>query len=221
MSVIIVFVVMLAVAAAWWLSGQRLTAKPWLEEGSIGEFPGTGALSFPAAKIGLGVFAAVVGALFALILTAYLMRTQLADWTPLPKPPLLWVNSGVLILSSAGLQWARDASDRGDMEDIKAGLRVGGLAAIAFLGGQIVVWRQLVSAGYFVATSPASSFFYLITAMHGLHLLGGVMALTWTVGKVHRRCAAKEVRLSVELCALYWYLLLLVWFFCFSLLLFT
>ena len=47
------------------------------------------------------------------------------------------------------------------MEDIKAGLRVGGLAAIAFLGGQIVVWRQLVSAGYFVATSPASSFFYL------------------------------------------------------------
>ena len=221
MSVIIVFVVMLAVPAAWWLSGQRLTAKPWLEEGSIGEFPGTGALSFPAAKIGLGVFAAVVGALFALILTAYLMRTQLADWTPLPKPPLLWVNSGVLILSSAGLQWARDASDRGDMEDIKAGLRVGGLAAIAFLGGQIVVWRQLVSAGYFVATSPASSFFYLITAMHGLHLLGGVMALTWTVGKVHRRCAAKEVRLSVELCALYWYFLLLVWFFCFSLLLFT
>ena len=96
MSVIIVFVVMLAVPAAWWLSGQRLTAKPWLEEGSIGEFPGTGALSFPAAKIGLGVFAAVVGALFALILTAYLMRTQLAGWTPLPKPPLLWVNSGVL-----------------------------------------------------------------------------------------------------------------------------
>jgi len=220
-GLIIVFIVMLAGAAAWWLSGQRLTAKPWLEEGPIGEFPGTGALSLPAAKIGLVVFAAVVGALFALTLTAYLMRMQLADWTPLAKPPLLWVNSGVLILSSSGLQWARDASDRGNMEDIKAGLLVGGLAAIAFLGGQIVVWRQLVSAGYFVASNPASSFFYLITAMHGLHLLGGVAALGRTVRKVHRRCAANEVRLSVELCAIYWHLLVLVWFFCFSLFLFT
>jgi len=221
MGAIILFVAMLAVVVVWWLSTQRLTAKPWLEEGPIGEFPGTGALSLPAAKIGLGVFAAVVGALFALIFTAYLMRMQLADWTPLRKPTLLWVNTGVLILSSAGLQWARDASERGDMDGVKAGLLAGGVAAIAFLVGQIMAWQQLVAAGHFVASSPASSFFYLITAMHGLHLLGGVMALGRTIGKVHGHCAADEVRLSVELCAIYWHLLLLVWLFCFSLLLFT
>ena len=124
MGAIILFVAMLAVVVVWWLSTQRLAAKPWLEEGPIGEFPGTGALPLPAAKVGLGVFAAVVGALFALIFTAYLMRMQLADWRPLLKPTVLWVNTGVLILSSAGLQWARDASERGDMDGIRAGLLV-------------------------------------------------------------------------------------------------
>jgi cytochrome c oxidase subunit 3 len=221
MGVIILFVAMLAAFIVWWLSTQRLTAKPWLEEGPIGEFPGTGALFLPAAKIGLAVFAAVVGALFALMLTAFVMRMQLADWTPLPKLNLLWVNTGVLILSSVGLQWARDASVQGDMDGVKVGLLAGGVAAIAFIAGQILAWRQLVSAGYFVATSPASSFFYLITATHGLHLLGGLAALGPTVGMVIRHAAASEVRLSVELCTIYWHLLLLIWLLCFSLLLLT
>ena len=221
MGVIVLFVAMLAVVVVWWLSTQRLTAKPWLEEGPIGEFPGTSALFLPAAKIGLGVFAAVVGALFALMLTAYVMRMQMADWTPLPKLNLLWVNTGVLVLSSVGLQWARDASVQEDMDGVKVGLLAGGVAAIAFIVGQILAWRQLVSAGYFVATSPASSFFYLITATHGLHLLGGLAALGRTVGMVIRHAAASEVRLSVELCTIYWHLLLLIWLLCFSLLLLT
>src|SRR5215208_6162915 len=202
MGVIILFVAMLAAFIVWWLSTQRLTAKPWLEEGPIGEFPGTGAL-------------------FALMLTAYVMRMQLADWTPLPKLNLLWVNTGVLILSSVGLQWARDASVQEDMYGVKVGLLAGGVAAIAFIAGQILAWRQLVSAGYFVATSPASSFFYLITATHGLHLLGGLAALGRTVGMIICHVAANEVRLSVELCTIYWHLLLLIWLLCFSLLLLT
>jgi len=221
MGVIILFVAMLAAFIVWWLSTQRLTAKPWLEEGPIGEFPGTGALFLPAAKIGLAVFAAVVGALFALMLTAYVMRMQLVDWTPLPKLNLLWVNTGVLILSSVGLQWARDASVQGDMDGVKVGLLAGGVAAIAFIAGQILAWRQLVSAGYFVATSPASSFFYLITAVHVLHLLGGLAALGRTVRMTRRHVAADEVRLSVDLCTIYWHLLLSVWLLCFSFLLFT
>src|SRR3954449_6210091 len=159
MGAIILFVAMLAIVVVWWLSTQRLAAKPWLEEGPIGEFPGTGALSLPAAKIGLGGFAAVVGALFALIFSAYLMRMQLADWRPLLKPTVLWVNTGVLILSSAGLQWARDASERGDMDGIRAGLLTGGGAAIAFLVGQVLALEQLVGAGHFVGGRPARRVF--------------------------------------------------------------
>src|SRR3954451_20285371 len=129
-------------------------AKPWLEEGALGEFPGTGASSVPAAKIGLGVFVAVVAALFALFLSAYVMRMQLIDWRPVPKPTLLWINTGVLILSSAGLQWAQDAADRRNLDGVRTGLFAAGLAALAFLAGQLFAWQQLGSLGYFVTTNP-------------------------------------------------------------------
>src|SRR3981189_445483 len=87
----------IAVIVGWWLSHQRLTAKPWLEEGAIGDSPGTGAMTLPAAKIGLGVFLAVAGSLFALFISAYSMRMNMVDWRALPVPRLLWFNTGVLV----------------------------------------------------------------------------------------------------------------------------
>ena len=85
MSITILFVLApIGAIVAWWLSQQRLTAKPWLEVGAIGEVPGTGALSLPAATIGLGVFLAVVSSLFALFISAYFMRMQVADWAQMP-----------------------------------------------------------------------------------------------------------------------------------------
>jgi cytochrome c oxidase subunit 3 len=209
--------------AGWWLSQQRLTAKPWLEDGAMGDFPGTGASSLPAAKIGLGVFLAVVGSLFALLIGAYSMQmnfaeTNVADWRPLPASKLLWLNTGALILSSVALQWAQVAAHRGQMDNVRVGLLAGGAFALAFLAGQLLVWKQLTAAGYFLATNPAYAFFYLITGIHGLHLLGGLVALGRTTDKVWRGFGVDQAqRLSVELCALYWHFLLLIWLFFFSL----
>ncbi len=221
MSITILFLAVIATIVAWWLSQQRLTAKPWLEEGSIGDFLDTGASSLPAAKIGLGVFLAVVGSLFALLIGAYSMQMNMADWRPLPGPKLLWLNTGVLILSSVALQWAQVAAHRGQMDGVRAGLLAGGASALAFLAGQLLAWQQLTAAGYFLATNPAYTFFYLITGVHGLHLLGGLVALGRTTDKVWRGFEVDQVRLSVELCALYWHFLLLVWVFFFGLLTFS
>jgi len=96
---ILFFLAPIGVIVAWWLSQQRLMAKPWLEVGAIGEVRDTGASSLPAAPIGLGVFLAVVSSLFALFISAYFMRMLVADWVQLPAPKLLWFNTGVLILS--------------------------------------------------------------------------------------------------------------------------
>ncbi|WP_029583003.1 cytochrome c oxidase subunit 3 [Bradyrhizobium sp. URHD0069] len=211
MSAIILFMAVIAVIVGWWLSQQRLTAKPWLEEGPIGDFPGTGAMTSPAAKIGLGVFLAVVGSLFALFISAYSMRMNMVDWRALPVPRLLWFNTGVLVLSSAALQWAHIAARRDDMDGVIVGLLVGGASAVTFLVGQLLVWQQLSYAGYFLASNPANSFFYLITAVHGLHLMGGLVALGRTTAKVWRGAEMSRVRQSVELCAIYWHFLLAVW----------
>ncbi|MBI5263630.1 MAG: cytochrome c oxidase subunit 3 [Bradyrhizobium sp.] len=211
MSAIILFMAVIAVIAGWWLSQQRLTAKPWLEEGSIGDYPGTGAMTMPAAKIGLGVFLAVAGSLFALFISAYSMRMGMVDWRAMPVPKLLWFNTGVLILSSVALQWALLAARRDDIDGVMVGLLGGGASALTFLAGQLLAWQQLSVAGYFVASNPANSFFYLLTAAHGLHLMGGLAALGRTTAKVWRGVAIAEARLSVELCAIYWHFLLLVW----------
>src|SRR5215475_11619141 len=122
----------LALYAGWWLSHQRLMAKPWLEEGVIGEFPGGGRLSAPPAKIGLGVFLVVAGSLFALVMSAYVVRMQLLDWRP------------VLVLSSVILQWAQAAARRGDHDGTVTGVLCGGVSAVVFLIGQLLAWRQLI-----------------------------------------------------------------------------
>ncbi|MCA6114902.1 cytochrome c oxidase subunit 3 [Bradyrhizobium sp. WSM 1738] len=211
MSAIVLFMAVIAVIVGWWLSQQRLTAKPWLEEGAPGDFPDADAMTWPAAKIGLGVFLAVAGSLFALFISAYSMRMNMVDWRTLPVPGLLWFNTGVLVVSSIALQWAYLAARTDDMENVIIGLCAGGASAITFLVGQLVAWQQLRAAGYVVASNPANSFFYLITAAHGLHLIGGLVALGRTTAKVWRGAEMAQVRLSVELCTIYWHFMLLVW----------
>ena len=211
MSAIVLFMAVIAVIVGWWLSQQRLTAKPWLEEGPVTDFPGTDAMTVPAAKIGLGVFLAVAGSLFALFISAYSMRMNMVDWRAMPVPKLLWFNTGVLVLSSIALQWAYFAARRDDIDGVIVGLYAGGISAVVFLVGQLLAWQQLRVSGYFVTSNPSNSFFYLLTAAHGLHLMGGLVALSRTSAKVWRGAKMTEVRLSVELCAIYWHFLLLVW----------
>jgi cytochrome c oxidase subunit 3 len=218
MNITFLFLAVIAAVVAWWLALQRLTAKPWLEAGPIGD---TGASSLPAAKVGLGVFLAVVGTLFALLISAYSMRMEMGEWRPAPPPKLLWLNTGMLILSSGALQWAQVAARRGRMDGVRAGLLAGGVFALAFLAGQLIAWRQLDAAGYYLTANPAAAFFYLITGVHALHLLGGLVALGRTMDKAWQRVAVGKERLNVELCAMYWHFLLFVWLVVFGLLLLT
>ena len=211
MSAIILFMAGIAAIAGWWLSQQRLAAKPWLEEGLIADFREGSTSSLPPAKIGLGVFLAVVGSLFALFISAYSMRMNMVDWRTLPMPRLLWFNTAVLVLSSVALQWAHVAARRNDIDGVIVGLCAGGASAVTFLIGQLLAWRELSVAGYFLASNPANSFFYLITAVHGLHVMGGLVGLGRTTANVWRGAEVSQVRLSVELCAIYWHFLLLVW----------
>jgi cytochrome c oxidase subunit 3 len=217
---ILVFIIALTAIIGWWLSTQRLTSKPWLETGVAGEVADTGASHWPTAKIGLVVFLAVVTSLFALFFSAYSMRASLGDWRPLPVPRLLWLNTGILAFSSIALEYARSAARRGAQADLQAGLLAGGVSAMAFIAGQLLAWQQLNEAGYFLATNPANTFFYLLTAVHAVHLIGGLVALGRAAVRVRGRAVAgDDMQLSIDLCAIYWHFLLLVWLVMFALLL--
>ncbi|WP_064619779.1 cytochrome c oxidase subunit 3 [Pseudomonas sp. GR 6-02] len=177
------------------------------------------------ARVGLRLFLAVVSSLFFLFLLAFIARSQMADWLPLTDPlaPLanpwpLWVNSAFLVLSCIALQWSRMAARQARLDATVMGFVVGGVFAIAFLTGQVWVWQQFVAWGYFVASNPANSFFYLLTGVHGLHLLGGLIAWGITVVKFLRHVPLPQLRVSVELCTTYWHYLLGLWFVLFALL---
>lgn len=197
---------------------RSLTAKPWLDN-SVEELPAERRTPASSAKIGLGLFLAVVSALFLLLTSAYFGRMAYDDWQSLPEPSILRVNTLVLVLSSVALHWARLAARKGQLDELKIGLIAAGILAYGFLFGQLVAWRELNVLGYYVATNPANAFFYLITALHAAHLLGGLVAWGRTMSLLWSDGDTERLRLRLQLCSRYWDFLLVVWLLLYGLLL--
>ena len=172
--------------------------------------PSHRALPFPTAKLGLWLFLAAATMLFALVGSAYLVRMGLPDWEHLPKPGILWVNTLWLLLGSLALEVARRAARAREVATARGAWILGGAFALLFVVGQLLAWGRLAAWGYFLATNPASSFFYLLTALHGLHVLGGL--LVWGRATVRMfRAWEPAAPLRIELAATYWHFLLGVW----------
>lgn len=228
MSTTAVFLALLAGVIAWILVVRRLTAKSWeartpaadVADVQVGDI---GAIGFAPAKLGLSMFLAVVTSLFGLFFSAYSMRMHHGgDWDHhFTEPKVLWLNTLLLILASVALESARRAGRKDQVRELKIGLFAAGVFTFAFLGGQLAAWQQLSASGQFMSTGPAIAFFYLLTAVHGLHLLGGLLVWGKTMGRLTGGAELIDVRLSVELCAIYWHFLLLVWLMLFGLLLST
>ena len=199
---------------------KRLVEKPWLHEPDGVVELRTESYAASNQKVALVCFLAIVGVLFFLFFAAYHMRLaplemsagQRSDWVPLPEPALLWFNTLVLGLASAAYEWARRGANRDDTGTAKLAFLFAGLATAAFLVLQLVVWNQLVGSGYYAHANPANAFFYLITGVHGVHLLGGLVAWARAARRFWGEAQTPaRVRRSVDLCALYWHFLLLVW----------
>ncbi len=221
MTFALVFLAIIMATVIGWLLRQTLNTQPWEANDPLENQPGRGVINTDPAKIGLLSFIAVVTSVFALFLSAYMMRMRLGDWRPVDEPDLLWLNTAVLVLASVAFQLTRGATRRGQPVTVKVGLLVGGACTTLFLFGQLMAWQQLNASGFFMTGNPANSFFYLLTALHGLHLLGGLWVWGRTTLRILTGADAESVRLSVELCTVYWHYLLLVWIGLFALLLAT
>ncbi|UXS04020.1 cytochrome c oxidase subunit 3 [Agrobacterium tumefaciens] len=214
MSATLIFLTAIGAVIVWWMSGQRLTSKPWLETGTI---PLTDHPSTPPIKIGLFVFLGVVGALFSLFISAYFMRMASSDWWATPVPRILWLNTGVLILASATLQWAKVEAKRGRESAVRHDLTASFVLALLFLIGQVEAWRELASSGFVFSGNPADSFFYLLTGLHGLHILGGILVLGHTTVRAFSADFPRNrLRLSIDLSAIYAHFMLAVWLILFA-----
>lgn len=211
MTIGLVFLSVLMAFIVGWLFRQTVNVRPWQAQAPVAVAPGGPAAPGAAARTALWVFLGVASSLFVLFASAYAMRLGLADWSPLPRPRLLMLNTALLVGASLAMEWTVHAARRADRSGVRCGLAAGGLLTLGFLAGQLFVWKQLNDAGFLVATSAAASFFYLLTAVHGLHVLGGLVAWVRAAAGAWRGAHPDRVRLGLELCATYWHYLLAVW----------
>ena len=201
-----------------WLLKQSFNTQPWVAA-PVEEAAHQAPFNANARLVALTTFLAVATSFFALILSAYSLRMELGDWIPLTEPQLLWINTTVLVLASIAFQWTRNAAIRGDEAKLKPGLIVTGLLTSAFLIGQYIAWQQLFASGEFITSNPSNAFFFLLTGLHAMHILGGMYV--WARATLKAFDGASDVRQSIELCTIYWHFLLLVWLVLFGLLLST
>lgn len=220
MTVTLAFLAVLMAFFVGWLLRQSINVKPWVAGSTAAHEASSLPERFSAGRVGLAVFVAVATSIFALTISAYMMRMHMGThWQHLHVPQMLWANTALLLLASVALQVAWNGARRGNSRQLRIGLTLGGGCSVAFIAGQFLAWRQLDAAGYYLTASAASAFFYLMTTLHGLHLLGGLVAWAKTVLKVARGRELAQVRSSVELCTLYWHYLFIVWIVLFSVLL--
>jgi cytochrome c oxidase subunit 3 len=220
MFITLIFLAVIMATVIGWLLKQTFNTQPWVSS-AVDDAVSGRSLDTSSKTIALTTFMAVATSLFALFISAYTMRMRMPDWSPLAEPNLLWFNTALLVVASIAYQLTRNAAVSGKQAFIKPGLTIAGLMAIFFLIGQLLAWRRLNASGYYVSSNPANAFFYLLTAVHGLHLMGGLYVWARSMINAWSGAPSDSVRTSIELCTVYWHYLLLVWLVLFGLLLST
>jgi cytochrome c oxidase subunit 3 len=165
--------------------------------------------------IALGIVSVLM--FFMALASAYLVRRGSADWVPVRVPMLMWFNTAVLLVSSGTIEMGRK---RLGLLDVVGFTRLWGLTTVlgvVFLIGQVVAWRQLAGEGIYLASNPASSFFYIFTGAHALHLIGGVGALLYVAWRNFERAQVTRV-VAAEVASYYWHFMDALWLFLLALL---
>ena len=188
------------------------------------------------ARLGLGVGVLGIVMVFVSFTSAYIVRqglptldprtnTLVHDWFPLPLPALLFFNTGLLLISSVTMELARRQVARfitptraASIPNVFAGregtilwLALTAVLGLSFLKGQWTVWREMEASGFYVASNPSSSFVYLLTGTHGVHLLGGIFALLAAGATVLFRRPAESRVVILDVTAWYWHFMTLLW----------
>jgi cytochrome c oxidase subunit III len=199
------------------------------------------------ARLGLICAIATVSMVFISLTSAYVVRQGLPtfdgttnsyvrDWGAVQLPwALLFLNTAVLLISSVTMEFARrDITRRAALAPVRSipGVSLGNerhfpwlgvtvLLGLGFLAGQWLAWGELRARGFFVNTNPNSSFVYLLTAAHAVHLAGGIVALMWAAATslLHRPIEGR--RIVVDVTAWYWHFMAVLWVYVFALLAFV
>jgi cytochrome c oxidase subunit 3 len=167
------------------------------------------------------VLLAAIVMFFAALSSAFIVRRGLSnDWISTQLPAIVYLNTAVLLASSFILELARRALKAGQREMFNRLWTTGSIMGALFLAGQYIAWRQLSAQGIYLQTNPSSSFFYVLTAAHAVHLIGGVLALLYVSVQAVRLRLGPGKRTAIDVTAMYWHFLDGLWIYLLILFLF-
>lgn len=177
-------------------------------------------------RIGMWVALAAILMMFTALSSAYIVRAASSnDWQALKMPRILLLSTALIVISSVTIEAARRKLKNALHHAHKRWLLVTAALGFGFLLSQLLAWRELVGQGIYVASNPHSSFFYLLTATHGLHLLGGLMALVYlslrTRARQENAPAMAQGQAAADAVTLYWHFMDFLWIYLFVLLFFV
>ena len=176
-------------------------------------------------RIGMWVGLASILMLFTALTSAYIVRAASSnDWKSLPMPRILLLSTALILVSSGTLEFAKRKLKAAQANSYKTWLLITTALGLGFLASQLIAWRQLVAQRVYVNTHPHSSFFYLLTATHAVHLLGGLLALIYLTARTRGVLADERLRgkrlAAAGAVALYWHFMDILWIYLFFLLFF-
>ena len=202
---------------------KLLSEKPWeASQKAIDDQHDGKTLALSKAKLGVRTIMVVSTVIFSLFIVSYSDRMLVHDWRSLSEPLLLWINTIILIFTSFVFHKTKVLSDKSEFEKAKNYLLLVGFLTFAFITGQLLVWQYYVNLGQYASTNPANAFFYLFTALHGLHVLGGLFFWGRATTKLFtKNYNVLKIKQAIELCAIYWHFLLIIWFILFGLMIAT
>jgi cytochrome c oxidase subunit 3 len=183
-------------------------------------------LRYSPARYRVGVWVAIAGIvmLFTALASAYVVRSGSSnDWAPLVMPKVLWLSTAVILVSSFTIEFSKRFLKQGSNSRYGSWLMITTALGLIFVASQFMAWRQLAAQGIYVSSNPHSSFFYLFTAAHGVHVLGGIIALGYLLLRTRKKRETLEGELrrvgSAEAATIYWHFMDGLWI-CLFLLLF-
>jgi cytochrome c oxidase subunit 3 len=179
-------------------------------------------LSMHPKKFAMWLFIASVVMLFMAWTSAYIVKRGEPGWSSFELPVLFWVNTGVVLFSSLTLFWAQLSARRDNLEMTKIAVSVTFILGVGFLVGQLLAWGKMTEMGYHftgMGSNTSSSFIYVISGFHGLHLVGGLVYLVLILISTFRNKVHSKSMISIEMCSTYWHFLGVLWLYLFVFLL--
>jgi cytochrome c oxidase subunit 3 len=176
-------------------------------------------LSMHPKKFALWLFIVTVVMIFAALTSAYIVRQSEGNWLDFELPVTLYVTSGIIFMSSLSMHWAYVSAKKDNLNSLRISMVVTTILGLAFLVGQYMSWQDLVAMDVYFVGNPAGSFMYVLTGLHGVHLVSGIIFMLLVVINAFRYKVHSKSMDQIEMCATYWHFLDGLWLYLFLFLL--